>query len=424
MILPAYRRLKLDQFSLGGLICCCGCQVTICVVSCSSGPISGALVEIRSGGSDVTSGTTGAGGCITLTIPSAGTYEVKVTSGGTVIYDANQALTCGGTTTIAPGAGAVSFCFQDCALNPLSGATFTVFTLAGAMISSGTTDGTGCVGLAVPAAGNYKLTVAYGGNTLTVASVYISCSGLTYENATVQALGCWNSPVPGAQVVITPGAGLTLSTTTLTTDSTGTVSFPYPVSTYYSYSITYGSRFATATGSTIDCITVNLAAAAGYECACDPCPIPLCDTLDLTDSILGGCVLTFGGGGWTGSIVTAFPGYCGCPAATVTVSYIFDGCNLTIYVHFANGALNPCTGLDIAGCPNDAGSGIEYLGNTMTSAACALPASEWTATTAACVCAQCNAFGTIYPAGCFTGSSGVAIWLGGASTITITDSCP
>lgn len=63
-------------------------------------PIYGATVAVLSGGSPVDSCTTGANGCCQVAIPSSGTYEVKVTYGGTVVHDANQSLTCGGTTGV------------------------------------------------------------------------------------------------------------------------------------------------------------------------------------------------------------------------------------------------------------------------------------------------------------------------------------
>jgi hypothetical protein len=85
--------------------CCCGgCTVTICVSSsaCVTGtPIPGALVTIKSGSTTVASGTTSSGGCVTLTIPSAGTYTVDVTATEWTNFSGSRALTCGGTANVS-----------------------------------------------------------------------------------------------------------------------------------------------------------------------------------------------------------------------------------------------------------------------------------------------------------------------------------
>ena len=84
-----------------GMPCdCAGCTTTICVVWCSTVPVYGAGVAILSGSTVVASGTTGSGGCVTLTIPAAGSYTVQVTVSGSVVYSATKSLACNGTTTI------------------------------------------------------------------------------------------------------------------------------------------------------------------------------------------------------------------------------------------------------------------------------------------------------------------------------------
>jgi hypothetical protein len=81
--------------------CCCGgaCSTTICAKNCSNGNINGALVTIESGATTIDSGTTDVSGCVTLTIPSAGSYTVVVTQGPTTLFSGTKTLTCGGTVT-------------------------------------------------------------------------------------------------------------------------------------------------------------------------------------------------------------------------------------------------------------------------------------------------------------------------------------
>jgi hypothetical protein len=75
------------------------CNTKICVF-CITTPISGASVMVLSGVTTIASGTTGANGCVTLNIGSAGTYTVNVTAAGYNNYSASQNLTCGGETDI------------------------------------------------------------------------------------------------------------------------------------------------------------------------------------------------------------------------------------------------------------------------------------------------------------------------------------
>ncbi len=92
-------------FSLGniGHPCCCGgCNTIICVTGCGAN-IVGATVTIKSGATVIGTCTTVAGGCCTITIPSAGTYTVVVSAAGWTTNTSSHSLTCGGTTTISMG---------------------------------------------------------------------------------------------------------------------------------------------------------------------------------------------------------------------------------------------------------------------------------------------------------------------------------
>jgi len=94
---------------------CCGCNTTICVLQCGSLPVFGASVAILSGGSTVAAGTTGGTGCVTLSIPSAGSYTLQATVSGTMVYNASRALSCNGTTNISITAADV-VCCGGCAI--------------------------------------------------------------------------------------------------------------------------------------------------------------------------------------------------------------------------------------------------------------------------------------------------------------------
>jgi hypothetical protein len=74
------------------------CTTTICVVACGVA-IPGATVSIAGG----STGTTGATGCVSLTIPASGTFSVTVTIPGFPANTSTQTLSCVGTTTINLG---------------------------------------------------------------------------------------------------------------------------------------------------------------------------------------------------------------------------------------------------------------------------------------------------------------------------------
>lgn len=125
---------QIKVFSLGGIgsPCCCGaCTTTICVTGCG-GNLAGVTVTIKSGVTIIDSGTTTAGGCVTLTIPSAGSYTVVV-SGGFTNNTSTHTLSCGGSTTIGLGSPpAGSICCGTCPVpltltltDSLSGCTLT-----------------------------------------------------------------------------------------------------------------------------------------------------------------------------------------------------------------------------------------------------------------------------------------------------------
>jgi hypothetical protein len=92
--------------------CCGGCSVQICVTGCGAN-IKGDTVEIKSGATVISSGVTGAGGCVALSIPSSGSYTVVVIDPSFGTITGTHTLTCGGTLVVplgsSPSAGCCCF---------------------------------------------------------------------------------------------------------------------------------------------------------------------------------------------------------------------------------------------------------------------------------------------------------------------------
>lgn len=194
--------------------CCCGggcpvCNVTICVNNCGV-PVSGASVSIFGGAS----GTTGAGGCVTLFLGTPGLYTVSATKApfGTVTQDFN--LTCCGSATL--DFSAIEICVFDICGNPIGNAT--VKLINGGFSVSGNADlTTGCVDFSVPSA------------TYTV-EITTTCGTCTYPG---QALACGNSYNFFPTCTITGPTVLTDANGTWTLCNTGgnplTCSFQYMI---------------------------------------------------------------------------------------------------------------------------------------------------------------------------------------------------
>lgn len=89
-------------YSFGGLgggssPCCCGsgCTVNIGIFNCSTGAfVVGASVQATGGGTTV-SGTTGPSGIVSLSVPSAGTYQIQVSAAGLQTFLQAVPLVCG-----------------------------------------------------------------------------------------------------------------------------------------------------------------------------------------------------------------------------------------------------------------------------------------------------------------------------------------
>lgn len=84
---------------------CCGCGTTICVYACGM-LVVGAVVDIYSGSTLITSCTTGSGGCCSVSV--SGSYTVEVYISGNLAYDAVRSLS--GTVNIYTSSSAVVCC--------------------------------------------------------------------------------------------------------------------------------------------------------------------------------------------------------------------------------------------------------------------------------------------------------------------------
>jgi hypothetical protein len=93
-------------FDIGA--CNCGpppaCNVTVCVTAaCITGVNAPGLpvTVTNSGGTVVASGTTGSNGCVTLTIPAAGTYTFAATDANGDVATDTATVACGSTISLA-----------------------------------------------------------------------------------------------------------------------------------------------------------------------------------------------------------------------------------------------------------------------------------------------------------------------------------
>jgi hypothetical protein len=102
-------KTNFNFFDIGA--CNCGppaaCNVTVCVAAPCTTDINAPGLPVtvtNSGGTVVASGTTGSNGCVSLTLPEAGTYKLSATDANGDVATATQAVACGSTVNLAfPG---------------------------------------------------------------------------------------------------------------------------------------------------------------------------------------------------------------------------------------------------------------------------------------------------------------------------------
>jgi len=327
-----------------------GCDVTICVLGCSTGtppPVEGASVTVTLTAGGTVSGTTGSGGCVTLNVETAGTYEVVISASGYNTFDANMTMACDNSYTVyLVPTGSADFCcvtFQvnGCCGNPVSGAQVTIDGATLVTDDSGETQA-----WCQTAVGTYDWEVT--------AENYVSQSG---SYAISQICNQSNCTVP-------------------------------PL------------------------ITVNLSPATGYGCGppATPAATPLPSTLSLTDSVYGGTSLSWNAatGVWDGALSAtntfgqceiAFTIYyemaqCQCGTAAVTASWC------TSYCGACTGAPSDCLpGIPGYGSftdycndfPGPAVPSPEDLDFCEVSCQCLAPVSPYSGAQGACTGCNCYA---------------------------------
>jgi hypothetical protein len=256
--------------------------------------------------------------------------------------------TPGSTPCCGGGGCGVTICVAGCPSGTPLTANVTVvgegscstFAISGGCCTVPLPDGAGTYPVAITASG-YK---PWGGN------LALTCGGtatVTLQPSTASpsvsfaVLGCCSAALPGATITLSDGQSCT-------TDAGGDCDFWLGAAGTYGYTVTgpCGSRFIAATGTVTlaACVTattsigVGLLPATGYVCGTDG-PYPLPTTLHLTDSIYGGCTLTYdpAGGLYIGTLTTTYPaqdygpGFGGverlCPSSSFTMTYrLFGDC--------------------------------------------------------------------------------------------------
>ena len=322
--------------------------------------------------------------------------------------------------------------------------------------SSGTTDSTGLASVTItgPDPSGYSLKMSYGGQTAT--QQITGCGTYEFGWECYQVLGCTAMPANNASVTFT-GGGNDATPLTISSDSNGYACFLY----YESYTLTaitgagfknYPAFGGPVTGS--GCMQIQMASKDGYICC--GCAMPICQTLSCSDSVVGGCTLTYGGipagwdgagdwsSSWNGKVSYSYQGKCGCPACSVDIIYVFacSGATFTmgVSVQCSQGLTTdcPCTaggvacpGIDSSTPPPGSLCGGPVM--TLSSLSCDPIDVEFTGTSG-CPCANCFQLGVNWDCGCGDGSpangqdgDGISSIWGDAIdtpvTITVTDSC-
>ncbi len=80
----------------------------LCVTACGNLPVPGATITLLSGTRNIATSMTGPDGCCQFLL--AGTYTVQIAIGGTIVYEALQTLSSGGTTTISAESSGLVCC--------------------------------------------------------------------------------------------------------------------------------------------------------------------------------------------------------------------------------------------------------------------------------------------------------------------------
>lgn len=245
------------QFTGFGSCSCCCPPIKICL-KCGSDPVVGATITVSKTGFS-TSGVTGADGCVTLTIPSSGRYEIAASGGSPVCInpvDVTMQINCGSHINLQCCECSAQICVVGCpAGTPLGGATVTVDDLPPCVtVVSG---GVACCSFQIPAPGSYPVTVSAPGFITYNGNLQLDCgSSQTIQLKPVGTSadicfivgGCGCDGVGGPTVL--PGAQVSLGDQGGMTAADGHICFTIAITTLgtYGWSI-QKDRFQPASGT-------------------------------------------------------------------------------------------------------------------------------------------------------------------------------
>jgi len=322
------------------------CCQSINVTGCNGLPLSGALVEVYDtmGGTLLDSATTGDDGVVGVQWSGSCSVYVVVSK---CLFDDNAGsytFVPQGSTTIPLTATTPSDCEPGHA-DPKASVLFTVYDCdnvtpcVGALVvissgDSGVTDGSGEVTLQ----GWPGDTIAVTGCDYTGVGTFPECGTATdlfldcpLCDITGTVTACGGLPVWGATINL-DGVYATTTASDGTYTITGVSAGSVTVQAVCSPRLNSSSSTVTISCPGTTTVNFSLTAASGYHCT--TCfPIPLKDTIYLTDSVLSGGTptLIYTAGVWTQEIVMDFPGGGSCGASSVTMNYTLNAdCTTTI----------------------------------------------------------------------------------------------
>lgn len=299
-----------------------GYCVNLCALGCGSGIDDTKIVV--SNDSVVASGYTGPGGCVSLDIGGPGFYNIEIDPPNYESLFTSGTLICP-NTYIFPFGCSFEVCTLGCLGNSVSGIDIQVKDNTTGDIVFETVSASSCVtSPCLPLVGSHSFSAIANidGQSQTKS---ISCGvPVTFSFYDFCVFGCNGLPLEGAQVIY--------NGKTETTGENGCVDGFLIGPNQNTVVVKDQPRFSDfpVAGFKNGC-DIFLSAVNNYICCTSNCSIPICFTLQLTDSVLGNCTLTLNGGYpgleiggvWGGYINYSFGGKCGCSAGDILVLYYF-----------------------------------------------------------------------------------------------------
>jgi hypothetical protein len=292
----------------------------------------------------------GATSTVTVTIKDACNHHPPVACGGAT-------LTIDGSTYTADGSGVIvltDFVGGDYLVRVQCGTDIFFTTIS---ISCAATQ---AIEIDVPCGGCKLLVSVFGCNGLPLIGATVLCSGV-YGETDTNGQTLLDGVQPGNQPI------------TITCDRFAE----------WDDHVMMGDACA----NSVTTYSATLVPASGYSCVGCGTPIPVSNTLYISDNQYGTGTLTYSGGSWTGNIHTGTYGADACcPAATVQVNFKFDAATCLLNVQVGNkGTKHPkCPGL---GNPFTSPGAITLVTSTLaTNCSAGLGAFYWEFTGPASPC--------------------------------------